>query len=229
MATQCFRPLRGKRIRLTALDVCGRYPDPGAENAQAVTNGYVTVTLTSEVEDGTEIFTRLADGNVCVNEMFAPTFKRFNVEIEFCGVDPGVLALTTNAEVYQDYAGDDAGITVPEGTVDGLFAFEIWTGLAGAVCASGDEEASGYMLLPMVNAGVLGDIEVTEDNAVTFSMTGGFTKGGNAWGVGPYDVVSDSGTPSPLPTPLDPFDHLLIMLTGVAPPPAACGLQAMPA
>src|SRR3546814_19393235 len=104
--------------------------------------------------------------------------------MEFCGVDPDLLSVTTNAEPYADYDLENAGFTVAEGTIDKRFSFELWTGLSGRACEPGDEEASGYLLLPFVNAGVLGDIEVTGEDAVTFSMTGAFTKGGNAWGVG---------------------------------------------
>lgn len=91
------------------------------------------------------------------------------------------------------------------------------------------------MLLPFVVGGVLGDIEITGEDAVTFSMTGAYTKGGNGWGVGPYDVLMDNTTPpgveAPLPTALDPFDHMLLVSTSVAPPPLPmtdCGAQPMP-
>lgn len=92
-------------------------------------------------------------------------------------------------------------------------------GLSSAVVAEGEDEASGYLLLPYVRAGVLGDIEMGGEDAVTFSMTGSTTRGGNGWGVGPYDVVYDETTaPAPLPTALDPLDHLLMMDTGLAVP-----------
>src|SRR3546814_2580569 len=94
------------------------------------------------------------------------------------------------------YDLENAGITVAEGTIDKKFALELWTGLSGRACEPGDEEASGYMLLPFVNAGVLGDVEVTGEDAITFSMTGAFTRGGNAWGVGPYNVLMDAAVPS---------------------------------
>jgi len=52
------------------------------------------------------------------------------------------------------------------------------------------------------------------------------TKGGNTWGVGPYNVLMDATVPpgaaAPLPTALDPYDHLLLIDTAVAPPPEAC-------
>lgn len=228
MATRCFTPVLGKRLRATRLDDCGNVPASGTADSIAVTDGFITLTLSSEVEDGSEIITRKADGSLCVNEMTASSFKRFTLEVEFCGVDPGLLSLVTNGNVYQDHAGDDAGIVIPEGTIDSTFALELWTGLSGAACPTGVEEASGYLLLPFVQSGVLGDLEVNGEDAITFSMTGAFTKGGNAWGVGPYNVVLDSGVDAALPTALDPLDHLLLMETGVTPPASVCGLQAMP-
>lgn len=224
--TKCFIPVLGKRIRATQLDVCGNVPASG--DAQVTTNGFISLSLTSEVEDGTEIITKKADGSLCVNEMTDASFKRFTVEMEFCGVDPDLLSVVTNAEPYQDYDMENAGIVVPEGTIDKRFALELWTGLSGRACEPGEEEASGYLLLPFLAAGVIGDVTVDGENAVTFSMTGAYTKGGNTWGVGPYDVLMDTGAPAPLPTALDPLDHLLLLETGVAPPPSACGFGPLP-
>jgi len=225
MATRCFTPLLGKRLRAVSLDECGNVPASGAADSMVVTNGFISISLSAEVEDGSEIITRKADGSLCVNEMTASSFKRFTVEIEFCEVDPGLLAVTTNAEIYENYEQVAAGIVVPEGTINKKFSLELWTGLSGEACAPGVEEASGYMLLPFVQAGVLGDLTIDGENAVTFSMTGAYTKGGNAWGDGPFFVMDDAGVPAVLPTALDPLDHLLLVATNVAPPAIACGLQ----
>lgn len=223
MATRCFVPLLGKRIRVTELDSCGALLVGGTMLA---TDGFTTLTLSAEVEEGTEIIVRKASGALCVNEKMADSFKRFTVEIEFCGVNPSLLALVTNAEEYAD--GDDViGFTIAEGEIAKWFALELWTGLSGVVCAPGTEEASGYILLPFVVAGVLGDVEVTGEDAITFSMTGAGTKGGNQWLVGPYDVYGGA-TPGPLPEPLDPFDHFLMIETDVAPPPEACDPAPVP-
>lgn len=230
MATHCFIPLLGKRIRVTQLNNCGAII---AAAEQIATDGFVTVTLSSEVEEGTEIITRKASGALCVNEKMADSFKRFTVSIDFCGVNPSLLALVSNANEYYDAVpatGDVIGFTVPEGEIAKWFSLELWTGLSGQACAPGAEEASGYMLLPFVTAGVLGDIEVGGEDAITFSLTGAATKGGNAWGVGPYDVVMDTTglIPSPLPIAIDPYDHLLLIDTALAPPPDACDPSAIP-
>lgn len=229
MSTKCFTPLLGKRLRATQLDQCGHVPASGTANAVAVTNGFMEVRLSSEVEDGSEIITRKADGSLCVNERTADSFKRFTLEMDFCGVDPGLLSLVTNGRRYVDYSGDAAGIVVGEGTIDSKFALELWTGLSGEACPTGVSEVSGLLLLPFVQSGVLGDITINGTDAITFSMTGAFTKGGNGWGVGPYNVMLNGSNPAPLPTALDPLDHLLLVQTGVAPPTGTCGLISMPA
>jgi hypothetical protein len=228
MTTHCFIPMLGKRLRATGLDVCGAVVPGEAEEVS--TDGFITVNLSSEIEDGTEIILKKASGALCVNEKRADSFKRFTVEIEFCGVNPSLLALVSNAEPYEDYAGDIAGFTVPEGEIDKAFSLELWTGLSGQSCLPGQTgEASGYMLLPYVQSGVLGDITIDGENAVTFSITGAATKGGNAWGVGPYNVMLDeTGAAMPLPTALDPFDHLLLVDTALAPPPIACDPTLVP-
>ena len=226
MTTHCFIPVLGKRLRVTELDVCG-VPIP-TTGMYIATDGFITVTLSSEVEDGTEIIVKKASGALCVNERLASSFKRFNVEIEFCGVNPSLLAMVANATPYEDYASDIAGFTVGEGEITGGFALELWTGLSGQACLAGQTgEASGYLLLPFVQKGVLGDITIDGENAVTFSLSESETRGGNQWGVGPYNVLVDNsagpdGVLSPLPTALDPYDHLLLIDTAVAPPPVAC-------
>lgn len=216
MNTKAFTAIRGKRIRLTELDAFGRLT---AGARQIATSGFVTLSLSPQVEDGTDIVVRNAAGAICVNERTNPSFTGFDVEIEFCDVNPSTLSIVTNSEEYMDYEGDISGFTVPEGEIAGRFALELWTGLAGV--ASGEEgtEPSGYLLLPLVAQGTIGDLEVGGEDAITFSLTNSGTRGGNTWGVGPYDVLSDAGTPAPLPEALDPLDHLLMIETSIAPPP----------
>lgn len=221
MVTHTFSPILGKRLQATALDDCGRVIV--GTSKYVATDGFVTVTLSTEVEEGTEIIQRNAAGQLCVNEKQADSFKRLTAEIEFCGVHPSLLAIVSHAEAYADYAGDIAGFTYGEGQIDKKFSLELWTGLSGQACAPGAvDEASGYMLLPYMNSGILGDITIDGENAVTFSLTGAYTIGGNSWGTGPFQRVRDEeGDPAVLPTAIDPFDHLLLIDTALAPPPAA--------
>lgn len=231
--THAFIPVLGKRIRVTELSDAGSVVP---EAKYIATEGFITANLTSEVESGTEILVKNASGALCVNEKRPDSFKRFNVEIEFCGVNPALLTMMTNAEPYTDSAGDLAGFTVPEGEILKQFSFELWSGLSGHI-GGGTSAASGYFLLPFVAAGVLGDITINGENAITFSMTGAYTKGGNDWGVGPYNVVmKGSGpdntapfAPAKLPTAIDEFDHLLLIDTAVPPPVASIEPVTVPA
>lgn len=218
--THCFAPVLGKRLRITELADDGTIP-PDA--MQVTTEGFITVTLSSQIEDGAEILQRNANGSICVNEKMADTFKRLNVTVQFCGVLPGALTMTTVAEPYQDANGELAGFTVPESELSEKFALELWTGI------SGDPSSYGYMLLPFVQGGAIGEeITVDAENAVNFSLSQAYTKGGNQWGSGPYDVVSTGSGPGPLPNLLETDDHLLVMDTSVAPPPSDCGKQPVP-
>lgn len=227
MANHTFIPILGKRIRVTRL-LENAAIDTTGDDAQIVTDGFVTVSLTAEVEEGTEIIQRNASGALCVNERFNDSFKRFGVEIEFCGVNPQLLTMVTNAEPYEDYSGDIAGFTIGEGPIEELFALELWTGLSGAE-SSEDAMPGGYFLLPLVGGGTFGDIEIGGEDAITFSLTGAMTRGGNQWGVGPYNVLLDeTSAPSPLPTAVDALDHLLLVDTALAPPPVADSAESVP-
>jgi hypothetical protein len=214
--THLYAPILGRRMRATQLK------DDGSIGLnKLVTDGYITTTLSATIEDGTEIVQRNAAGQLCVNELGNPSFKRFTVETEFCGVNPSLLSFVSNAKEYEDYANDIAGFTVPEGEITGLYALELWTGLSGSLA---DTAAGGYMLLPQIHKGNLGDITIDGENAVTFTVTGSYTVGGNQWGVGPagYKVLANAtGVPSQLPTALDPLDHFLLIDTAVAAPPSS--------
>ena len=98
--THSYTPVLGKRIRVTPLDTCGKFDK--AQHKPVATSGFVSVKLAAEVEDGTEITVRKADGSLCVNEKQSNTFKYLTVELEFCGVNPSVLDIVTNATKYLD-------------------------------------------------------------------------------------------------------------------------------
>ena len=89
------------------------------------------------------------------------------------------------------------------------FALEVWMGVPGVAC-EGDAGAYGYLLLPCLQGGVIGDFTI-ENAAITFTVTGAATKDGNAWGNGPYQDMQ-------LINPLDEDDHLYVIFTTQDPP-----------
>lgn len=226
MQSTCFTPVRGRAMRVTKLDGCGR-PVYG-DDAVGVSDGFVSVSFTANTDDGDEINVQNAAGKSCVREAAISTLTGYSIEIEFCQVDPALFAILTGQEPIVDANGVAIGFKVNTAvsSEDSAFALEIWTGVPGVKCdpnAGADAQAGGYLLLPYVQGGVFGDFTV-ENDAISFTVTGATTKSGGSWGVGPYDVVRTAdGTPSPLLDPIDDDDHLYVLFSDVAAPDAECG------
>jgi hypothetical protein len=207
--------LRGKRMRVTVLDAAGR-PVIG-DSSVVSTKGVVSVSYTSNVEDGEAVSVPNMNGETCVSEPSTPAFTGFGVEIEFCEVDFALLEIVTGQEAYVDEDGQIIGIT--ESTDVDLsavnFALEMWLG-------STNPGEYGYVLTPFLSGGVIGDVTV-ENGAISFTVTGLQTKNGTAWGNGPYDVETVGGVAAPLRLPMKANDHRRIITTTVAPPAVYAG------
>lgn len=189
--TKCLSFVKGRRIRVTRLDGCGR-PIYGVDS-QAVSSGFITVNFTANTTESDEINVTNAAGEVCVYEASVTSLVGYGLEIQFCNVDPELLSLLTGQNVV---LGSD-GNTVVGFDVDtkvnlssSRFALELWAGApSGDACANpGATGSYGYILLPYLSGGILGDFTV-ENNNVTFTVTGANTKDGNAWGTGPYKDI----------------------------------------
>lgn len=228
MASNCFTVVRGKRLRITRLDECGNPPGDETEDSFVVTKGFVTVELTSVVTEGTDIEQMNADGDICISDRGRDQFRRWDLSLELCEVDPAILSMLTNVVLEEDYDANVVGVRQPEGASADSFALELWTGVPGSDCLADEPTNYGYLLIPMVVPGSLGDITI-ENGATTFSVSG-HSKGSGAWGTGPYEVVPTDvdNTPGQLETPMGSDEHLLLRTTTIAPPDAECGAQAMP-
>jgi hypothetical protein len=230
MATQCAKVIRGTMMRLTKLDGCGRVVE--SDCSQVTTDGFVTATLTMETEDGSEISLQNAAGNDCISDKKPNYLKYVTVEIEFCQVDPDLMALINeNYTAVLDADGNTVGFQGSTKVPDSAgFALEIWSDVVGAdVCDNPDAAGAWYYtLLPYVTGGLLGDVEFQND-AITFTITAN-TKTGNRWGEGPYDVVLDeTGAAGPLLNGGVATDApFWFQVTNVAPPEAECGCQPVP-
>lgn len=227
MATSCFSLIRGRVMRVTRLDGCGaRVLGP---DSTVVSDGFITVSLAPQTDEGTTISVTNAAGRVCILDTPTPVFLNYTIEIAFCGVDPDLLALVANMPLVENGDGDSVGFRVNSGTdlSSTGFALEVWSNVPVTACEEGASATYGYMLVPFVKGGILGDISIGND-AVNFTLTGAASKDGSAWGVGPYDVVTDEDDlPSPLLLAIDDQDHLHVQLTTVEPPTAACGAVAL--
>jgi hypothetical protein len=221
--TQCFSLIRGKVMRVTRLDACGK-PAPGPLS-QVTTKGFISVALTAQTDTGTTIDVTNANGDRCVHDVPAVKFLGYNVVITLCEVDPTLVNLVTNQEVVDDHTGNPVGFRMNSQVAqDGYgYAIELWSDVPGAVCSTGGGgKQYGYTLLPFLQGGYFGDFTV-DNAALSTILTGATTKDGNGWGAGPYNVVTGTSGAGPLLDPMDPDDHLNLQLTDVAPPAASCG------
>lgn len=225
MTTTCFPLVRGRAMRVTRLNSCGAVVL--GPISKAVSDGFISVALTANTEEGTAIQQETASGRLCINDTPAPTFTGYTVEIQFCGVDPDLFSLLTGQPVVKDFSAANVGFQV-NSDVDlsaSGFALEMWSNVPGAACSGGSVQY-GYFLNPFLKGGVIGDFSV-ENAAVNFTISGAQTKDGNAWGLGPYDVVQGATVPGPLLVSLSTKNHLHMQLTTVAPPTAVCGAAAV--
>lgn len=227
MAAQAFTSIKGLVMRATRLDSCGRVVT-GADSS-IVSKGFVKIDLSGEVEEGEDFSTKLADGTYCVNERDRPVLKWLSAEMEFCKVDPEMLELIAGTRIIVDYDGDSTGWALNEQlSGDTSFALEVWTKRGGQACG-----ASGYRwiywLMSMFENAQIGNISFANATS-TFTVTA-TSKANTAWGCGPYNVVPTNvgGTPGKLLTPgVTEGDHLLSMLTSVAPPTPMDGYHTTP-
>jgi hypothetical protein len=232
MATKNDFPLiRGRKMRITRLDGCGRpmYGDEG----MAVSEGFVSVAFTAQTTEAEEIVVTNAGGKTCARDAGSPEFNGYSLEITFCGVQPCIIEMLTGQPPVTDALGDVVGFKMNTGvdTSTVAFALEVWAGVPGVECSSDAEEAAGsygYILVPFVAPGVVGDFTI-ENAAINFVITGATTKDGNGWGVGPYEVVPGvDGACTVLPDPLDGDDHLYVIWTSCLPPENTDGCEVIP-
>jgi hypothetical protein len=213
MATKKLRSIKGRRMRLTALDECGA-PDTAAECGVIVTDGFISVTWSDEVEEGEEYTQKNAWGDFCIAEKDGDRVKWVNVAIQMCEIDPQVLTMVGGANPV--IVGDDTiGATFGREPNPQAFGIEVWTKKAGTdACAEGGGAVEwGYFVAPFVRNGMLdGDITI-ENGPLTLGLKGEAVGANAAWGVGPH-----GDNPMKSPTGFPEGDLRGIIVTDVQPP-----------
>lgn len=211
-------------MRATRVDECGA-PVEGT-CAQVVTDGYISVQYSPEIEEGEEITVKKADGSLCISDQGCPTLKWISIEATFCQVDPDLFALFTGWQTVVDYAANSVGNRIStEVQCNSGVALEVWSDIPGQPCTTTGAKLYGYFLTPWLINGILGDFTI-ENDAVSFTITAR-TQVGGQWGVGPYNVdpINVANAPGPLNTPIGLTDHMDLHVTSIAPPVAVCGCQ----
>lgn len=232
MPTQCYSSIQGLAMRATRLDVCGARVTTGTTNIVR-TDGFVSIGLTAQYEEGTEYTAKNASGKLCVSEKGKRQLTRYDLAISFCQVDPALFELMGGVEAVLNYAGDVVGFAIDRDPSPGDVALEVWTKVPASPDAECDVSGGGsglyiYWLLPWVADGTPGDWTI-EDGLANFSIAAS-TKYGNQWGQGPtgYNVVTVDATNTPgliVAPGVLPSQHVYHRLTTIAPPAVGCGYQ----
>lgn len=227
----CLTLIQGTRLRATLVDACGE-PVAGACST-IVTDGFISVAMTDNVESPTEFKVKNAAGAYCINQRSLPLLNWIEVKISLCQVMPELFAMLSGSPTITDDS-TPTPVKVGFGTdtdtyASASFALELWTNVGrgkGGACASGSAQY-GYMLLPWLIEGVLGGVTV-ENGPVNFELSA-VTADGNGWGVGPYnDVIKTRlGALSALRTPIPTTRHRHLQFTSAPPPAVVCGCQTL--
>jgi hypothetical protein len=226
MSTKRFPLIGGRTMRVTKQDSCGR-PAYG-DRAQIASEGFVSVAVTANYDDGEEISVVNANGKKCVSRAAEPELTNLSLDVTFCDVDPDIYtAVTGFPKIVDPVTGDTIGFRINRGIrpADVKWGLEVWSNAQGtAGCEPGEDVPYGYLLWPFLSGARVGDYTI-ENGAVTFVASGAVTNDGSQWGVGPYLVVEDeTGTPDFLQEAVDALDHQWVLRTLVGPPAPTDGL-----
>lgn len=202
-------------VRATRLDpVTGRVEDP--PDNHAVIESQISLTLTADVEEGTEETQKNGCGAIQASDKQDDIFKRWTLELQIAKFDPAFIEILTGATVAVDGSGNPIGVIganeLASDFVRPFAAVECWTKMF-----DGDAQSSsrpyGYLVLPGTRWR-LGNTSFGESfTPIVFS---GFSQTNSLWGNGPYDDTGDFDD--------DVATWAVAMIEDTAPPPTAtCG------
>lgn len=226
MSSVKFPIIGGETMRVTIEDRCG-VPAWG-DKTQIVSDGFVSVAVTANYDDGTEISVKNANGRRCVQRDARAELVNESLDVVFCAVDPDLYtAVTGYPKIIDPATGNTIGFRVNSAVLpdDHRWGLEVWSDAQGTVaCDEAGDVPYGYELWPMLSGGRLSDYTI-EENAVTFGISGALTKKGSQWDRGPYEVTTDeTGAPDVLQDPITADDHQHVQVTTVPPPEPTDGL-----
>lgn len=229
MSAVCDTPVRGKMLRATKLDPCGRpVRDTSGWPVHVVTKGFISVEYAPEFDDGDEIEQKDANGDPCVYIPARRRVKFYNVTVTACKVDPELYTMVTGMPVVLDEHGVATGMRVTSRiNLSTAVALELWSGTAARKCTPGSPRPRfGYFLLPQVIDGHVTDFTI-ENGASNFTLTGKAVEG-EGWGTGPFDVYLRTSGVAPLMDPMTDADLLHLDWTTLPPPAPTCGISPRP-
>jgi hypothetical protein len=222
-----MKSIKGRVMRLTALDECGA-PLYDSALGMIVTTGFISVSWEHETEDGTEHTSQNAWGDFEISELDAPRTKWLNIGMDMCEVDPETLVMLSGAVGNFDADGM-VGAFFDDNTNVNAFAVETWTRATGQACNAAGAPLWGYFAAAYVKNGAITGGGTIENGPMNLELSGnGFgaaadsvTPSISSWGTGPY--VGEAPTINAWP--VGAFRY--IGITDVQPPTATDGARAI--
>ncbi|MGW4413027.1 hypothetical protein ACWEJ6_54375 [Nonomuraea sp. NPDC004702] len=92
---------------VTRVDGCGR-PVCGDDNG-FVFDCFASLAMNRNVEEGTEVKYKAANGRVGGYKRGCPSFLGVDVELNFFAVSPELIEIMTGSPVYHDFSGNPIG------------------------------------------------------------------------------------------------------------------------
>lgn len=218
MAATCVTPIKASVIRFIKLDSCG-VPVTGASSAVSTFNGFVSVAVTPDYEEGQEFIQKRADGSLCVVDKDPNELKRVGLEVEVCTLDPDLQVIASGERLLTTGApATGTGVAYGEGQLTARFSMELWQPIAGAnACTPGGVQQYVYWLFGNVGNTMIGDFTF-ENDVFTYSFSAETKRWSVLWPLRIGTLQTGLGTNT-----LGADEHFLWNITTTPPPTAACG------
>lgn len=221
-----MKSIKGRVMRLTALDECGA-PLYDSALGMIVSAGFMSISWEHEMEAGEEYLVKNAWGDFWINEKDADRAKWLNLGMDFCEVDPETLVMLSGAVGNFDESGIVGAFFDSNENIN-AFALETWTRATGQACSPDGAPLWGYFAASYVRNGMISGGGTVENGPMNIEISGdGFgavedpnNLGSSLWGTGPY-----GDAPTVNPWPLGAFRY--IGITDVQPPAETNGARAI--
>lgn len=172
----CPKSVNGVAIRITQTDECG-VPVDDLTNKQVLTSAFVSLTQTPNIEAGTEIVAKKADGSLCISRKQPDQLKWLDLSLQLCGIPYPVLSLLVGASGLLDGSDIVGGVLPSRASQSGAgippVQIDLWSINADSGACSGDAAAPYiHWVYPLTrNWQLSGDI-VFGDEAANITLTG---------------------------------------------------------
>lgn len=223
MATQvqCYTPIKARVLRLTVLDECGvPYCGDDPRAAQILATGFTQVQQQAQYDTGTEHIVRTADAELCVNDKDPDALKRMDLTIDFCVVNPAIIANTAAPSRMLTTGQVATGFALSEGMARQRWSLEVWQRVSGrGACDPTGAQLWVYNAWPNLGNGKIGDYTAAVGPS-QIQVTAESARASELWWLGDDWLGDDAVSPVP--------DHWLQNVTTTPPPEAPQDCAVLP-